>query len=121
MIVNINLKEKMQERYKSIKEKNIGRLDQPSENSGDCESIIGISPEKSLNAALDSFDNLFCRRCLVRTKSMILLSFLSSHSKCIHSFLLFIQQIFDCRLHGCSQPLVYPVSNRILCYFQLNP
>ncbi|XP_022640694.1 histone-lysine N-methyltransferase EZA1 isoform X2 [Vigna radiata var. radiata] len=72
----------IQERYTSIKEKNIGRLDQdqPSENSGDLESIIGISPEKTLSAALDSFDNLFCRRCL----------------------------IFDCRLHGCSQPLVYP-------------
>lgn len=33
---------------------------------------------KDLNAALDSFDKLFCRRCLV----------------------------FDCRLHGCSQGLV---------------
>ncbi|KAL1558350.1 [histone H3]-lysine(4) N-trimethyltransferase [Salvia divinorum] len=31
--------------------------------------------DQSLSAALDSFDNLFCRRCLV----------------------------FDCRLHGCSQ------------------
>ncbi|KAL0457574.1 UNVERIFIED_CONTAM: Histone-lysine N-methyltransferase EZA1 [Sesamum latifolium] len=36
--------------------------------------------DKSLSAALDSFDNLFCRRCLV----------------------------FDCRLHGCSQILIYP-------------
>ncbi|KAG4995783.1 hypothetical protein JHK85_027222 [Glycine max] len=54
----------IQERYKTIKEKNIGRLDQPSENSGEYESIIGICPEKSLSAALDSFDNLFCRRCL---------------------------------------------------------
>ncbi|XP_057813225.2 histone-lysine N-methyltransferase CLF isoform X2 [Cryptomeria japonica] len=35
---------------------------------------------KDLDAALDSFDNLFCRRCLV----------------------------FDCRLHGCSQGLVLP-------------
>ncbi|XP_027363772.1 histone-lysine N-methyltransferase EZA1 isoform X2 [Abrus precatorius] len=70
----------IQERYKSIKEKNIGRLDQLSEASGEYESPVGVSPEKSLSAALDSFDNLFCRRCL----------------------------IFDCRLHGCSQPLIYP-------------
>ncbi|XP_014514285.1 histone-lysine N-methyltransferase EZA1 isoform X4 [Vigna radiata var. radiata] len=98
----------IQERYTSIKEKNIGRLDQdqPSENSGDLESIIGISPEKTLSAALDSFDNLFCRRCL----------------------------IFDCRLHGCSQPLVYPSEKQTVwsdpegdkkpcsdqCYLQLN-
>ncbi|KAG4917243.1 hypothetical protein JHK87_054800 [Glycine soja] len=54
----------IQERYKTIKEKNIGRLDQPSQNSGEYESTIGICLEKSLSAALDSFDNLFCRRCL---------------------------------------------------------
>ncbi|XP_071915406.1 histone-lysine N-methyltransferase CLF isoform X2 [Coffea arabica] len=36
--------------------------------------------DKNLDAALDSFDNLFCRRCLV----------------------------FDCRLHGCSQDLIFP-------------
>ncbi|GAB4830582.1 hypothetical protein Ancab_020348 [Ancistrocladus abbreviatus] len=36
--------------------------------------------EKSLSSALDSLDNLFCRRCLV----------------------------FDCRLHGCSQSLIFP-------------
>ena len=60
--------EKMQERYKTMKENNIGRLDQHSEDTGEYESSIGICLEKSLNAALDSFDNLFCRRCLVHTK-----------------------------------------------------
>ncbi|KAJ8770640.1 hypothetical protein K2173_021287 [Erythroxylum novogranatense] len=39
---------------------------------------------KDLEAALDSFDNLFCRRCLV----------------------------FDCRMHGCSQDLVFPVEKQ---------
>ncbi|KAJ1425651.1 Tesmin/TSO1-like CXC domain [Sesbania bispinosa] len=79
--VLILLASPLEERYKSIKENNIGRFDQHSEGSGEYESPVGICPEKSLSAALDSFDNLFCRRCL---------------------------QIFDCRLHGCSQPLIYP-------------
>ncbi|XP_057782219.1 LOW QUALITY PROTEIN: histone-lysine N-methyltransferase EZA1 [Salvia miltiorrhiza] len=45
-----------------------------------------ISLDQSLSAALDSFDNLFCRRCLV----------------------------FDCRLHGCSQAPTYPNEKQIL-------
>ncbi|CAA7409796.1 unnamed protein product [Spirodela intermedia] len=74
----------------------------PSEIKGRCESLLKSgSPSdcnkkgncgtdlqidgKDLDAALDSFDNLFCRRCLV----------------------------FDCRLHGCSQELVFPSEKQI--------
>lgn len=48
--------------------------------NGSGEKVEDAFFEKDLDAALDSFDNLFCRRCLV----------------------------FDCRLHGCSQDLVFP-------------
>ncbi|XP_011082416.1 histone-lysine N-methyltransferase EZA1 isoform X1 [Sesamum indicum] len=50
------------------------------QSSGEEGSEDNVFLDKSLSAALDSFDNLFCRRCLV----------------------------FDCRLHGCSQILIYP-------------
>ncbi|XP_044959619.1 histone-lysine N-methyltransferase CLF-like isoform X1 [Hordeum vulgare subsp. vulgare] len=40
--------------------------------------------DKDLDAALDSFNNLFCRRCLV----------------------------FDCKLHGCSQDLIFPAEKQ---------
>ncbi|KQK22000.1 histone-lysine N-methyltransferase EZ3 [Brachypodium distachyon] len=47
--------------------------------------------DKTVDMVLDSFDNLFCRRCLV----------------------------FDCRLHGCSQNLVFP-SEKQPCGFELD-
>ncbi|KAK6923060.1 Pre-SET CXC domain [Dillenia turbinata] len=47
--------------------------------------VASFALDKDLDAALDSFDNLFCRRCLV----------------------------FDCRLHGCSQDLVFPSEKQL--------
>lgn len=80
--------EHVQERYKSIKENNNGRLGRHSEGSGEYKSHIGICPEKSLSAALDSFDNLFCRRCLVCAKSSSFSLFYHHHSEYVFTFLL---------------------------------
>ncbi|XP_027349429.1 histone-lysine N-methyltransferase EZA1-like [Abrus precatorius] len=71
----------IKERYENLKEKNMRSLEQHSEDSGGCESLTGICLEKSLNDALDFFDNLFCRQCI---------------------------RVYDCPVHGCSQPLIYP-------------
>ncbi|KAG5514145.1 hypothetical protein RHGRI_035521 [Rhododendron griersonianum] len=70
----------IQERCNRLKEKSLEKHDRSFRsfegNGPEYNSFLG----KSLSATLDSFDNLFCRRCLV----------------------------FDCRLHGCSQSLIGP-------------
>ncbi|XP_057768934.1 histone-lysine N-methyltransferase CLF [Salvia miltiorrhiza] len=54
-------------------------------SNGNAEGFVNPYIDKDLDAALDSFDNLFCRRCLV----------------------------FDCRLHGCSQDLSFPAEKQV--------
>ncbi|PWA97216.1 histone-lysine N-methyltransferase CLF [Artemisia annua] len=55
-----------------------------SSKSGHADLNMSSSLEKDLEAAQDSFDHLFCRRCL----------------------------IFDCKLHGCSQELIFPAEKQ---------
>lgn len=54
----------MQDRYKFLKTKYAAKLGGGNEKNGDVR-INGLSLNKTLSAALDSLDNLFCRRCLV--------------------------------------------------------
>uniref|UniRef100_A0A0E0LAD9 Uncharacterized protein n=1 Tax=Oryza punctata TaxID=4537 RepID=A0A0E0LAD9_ORYPU len=69
-------------RYEILQgEKPEGSSKKVSELNVKMENVYG---DKDLDAALDSFDNLFCRRCLV----------------------------FDCKLHGCSQDLVFPTEKQ---------
>lgn len=62
----------MQERCNRLKEKSLEKHDRSFRNfegnGPEYKSFLG----KSLSAALDSFDNLFCRRCLVLELKLIL-------------------------------------------------
>ncbi|KAL7151076.1 hypothetical protein ABFS83_04G006900 [Erythranthe nasuta] len=97
----------IQERCNMLMEKDQLIEKQNSKSSKEEGSEDSVFAYKRLAAALDSFDNLFCRRCLV----------------------------FDCRLHGCSQNLTYPNEKQTYhpfeseedrvpcgdqCYLQLN-
>lgn len=57
------LNQNMQERYKNIKEK-----DQNDEDRRESESQTDTFLNKSLSVSLDTFDNFYCRRCMVNTR-----------------------------------------------------
>lgn len=116
----------IQDRCNILREKYQDKHDKSLKGSGESWSERSILLDKSLGAALDSFDNLFCRRCLVLHISglIFLLAFLCSISSldcvCFHANMLAsIQQVFDCRLHGCSQSPINPVSSNPV--FSLSP
>lgn len=44
-------------------------------NNGNIEDFVNPYIDKDLDAALDSFDNLFCRRCLVSVKYVLVIFF----------------------------------------------
>ncbi|KAK9061866.1 hypothetical protein SSX86_019050 [Deinandra increscens subsp. villosa] len=64
----------IKERYEALK----------CSNPRDADSNMNSFFDKDLEAAQDSFNKLFCRRCL----------------------------IFDCKLHGCSQELIFPAEKK---------
>ncbi|XP_039128579.1 histone-lysine N-methyltransferase EZ3-like isoform X1 [Dioscorea cayenensis subsp. rotundata] len=70
----------IEKRYETLMKKNQDKGKRNTDSSAELESDGKLFLDKTLSSALDSFDTIFCRRCLV----------------------------FDCRLHGCPQNLILP-------------
>jgi len=87
-----------------------------------CESDLGACLEESLSDTSKSLDKFFCRQCLVNSKTLsfkiLVINIVSKD--CNGLSYNFLEQIFNCALHGISQPLVYPVRNNSSSSFQVN-
>lgn len=105
----------MQERFEKLQEIKMqsGNKDSKDCHCRGCKSDLRICLEKGLSASSQSLDNFFCRHCLVNSKTLFfkVLAIRMVSKDCNGMSYNFLEQIFNCPVHGNFQPLVYPVRN----------
>ncbi|WVZ05629.1 hypothetical protein V8G54_018975 [Vigna mungo] len=102
----------IQERFEKLQEIKMqsGNKDSKDCHCRGCESDLGMCLEKGLSASSQSLDNLFCRHCLVNSKTLFfkVLAIRMVSKDCNGMSYNFLEQIFNCPVHGNFQPLEYP-------------